>query len=273
VEALNLLETCVSEGIDALFLCAGHTDVLEAMKCRAERVQDRVEEANQRLFHKLRAGVRSGNLAGANLKRLLMEYAGQCSHEGSGQSVGYDALDALVSGVLLDATVPEAERQPEPEMVFYQPVPARVILELVERADFREEDVFYDLGSGLGQVVILVNLLSGVRSKGVEFEPVYCNYARQRAEALNLSGVEFVNADARDADFSDGTAFFLYTPFRGAMLRAVLERLRGEARTRRIGVYTYGPCTAEVARQRWLHPTDRNRNHPYKLAAFTSTQD
>ena len=72
-------------------------------------------------------------------------------------------------------------------MVFYQPTPGRIIFELVERAALQKHDTFYDLGSGLGQVVILVSLLSGARAKGIEFDPAYCEYARRcatRAESF-----------------------------------------------------------------------------------------
>ena len=63
-------------------------------------------------------------------------------------------------------------------MIYYQKTPARIILELVKKAAFQPGDVFYDLGSGLGQAAILVNLLASVISKGVEFEPAYCHYAK-----------------------------------------------------------------------------------------------
>ena len=130
-------------------------------------------------------------------------------------------------------------------MVSYQPSPARVILELVEKANLKPEDVFFDVGSGLGQVAILVALLSGARAKGVEFEPAYCDYARQCAKELNLSHVEFINMDASEMDYSDGTVFYIYTPFEGKLLDKLLEKLKGEAHKRMIWVYTYGPCTVQ----------------------------
>jgi SAM-dependent methyltransferase len=145
-----------------------------------------------------------------------------------------------------------------------------MIFELVEKAHLTGEDVFYDLGSGLGQVSLLVNLLSGVTAKGVEFEPAYCDYARARAADLHLSGVEFINVDARQADYSDGTVFFMYTPFEGKMLQEVLEKLRLEAQRRRISLFTYGPCTPQVSRQNWLKRVDQNGDHLYKLGVFQS---
>jgi hypothetical protein len=74
--------------------------------------------------------------------------------------------------------LPAQIKEREPGMIYYQKTPARIILELVKKAAFQPGDVFYDLGSGLGQAAILVNLLASVISKGVEFEPAYCHYAK-----------------------------------------------------------------------------------------------
>ena len=48
-------------------------------------------------------------------------------------------------------------------------------------------------------------------------------------QELNLSEVDFINVDAREAEYADGTVFFLYTPFEGKMLLEVLGRLKEEA--------------------------------------------
>src|SRR5206468_2904352 len=116
------------------------------------------------------------------------------------------------------ATRPDATRGSDPEMVHYEPTPARVILDLVDHAGLRADDVLYDLGSGLGQVVILVNLLTGIPTRGVECQSALCAAARGYAEGLGLWDVAFVEADARAVDFADGTMFYLFTPFRGRML-------------------------------------------------------
>jgi hypothetical protein len=82
--------------------------------------------------------------------------------------------------------------------------------------------------------------------------------------------VTFVNADAREADYADGTVFFMFTPFKGAILDAVLARLEQEARERPIVVCTYGSCTLYVAEQAWLNSVDDNADHEFKLAVFDS---
>jgi hypothetical protein len=77
-----------------------------------------------------------------------------------------------------------------------------------------------------------------------------------------------VNLDAREADYAGGTVFFMFTPFVGSMLQAVLDRLYREAKRRPIRVCTFGPCTLEVAKQPWLKSMDGNADHEFKLAVF-----
>jgi hypothetical protein len=63
----------------------------------------------------------------------------------------------------------------------------------------------------------------------------------------------------------------MYTPFEGRLLQQVLEKLHRESRRRMIRLFTYGPCTATVSRQRWLKRLDRQSvNQNYRLGAFNS---
>ena len=270
LKALEAIESSILEQVDHLRVAHDNTETLVVVKERAELLGSRLEAVDERLFHTLREDIRSGALRGLTLRRQFEAYAG-CGRSGRVQNRDiYDSLDALVGGVLLAGAAPGEPAPPGPEMVPYQPTPARIVFELVDMADFRAHDVLYDLGSGLGQVVILANLLSGVRAKGVEVDPAYCAYARRCAHDLSLSGVSFIHADARQADYGDGTVFFLYTPFEGNMLQQVLDQLKGEAETRTIRIYTYGPCTFVVSHQDWLRPVGLETNHVDRLAAFRS---
>ena len=237
------------------------------LKDRAERLRNRLEETNARLFRKLRAQIKSGSLTGEKLKRELEKYGGD-----SGDSGRYDGLDVLVGGLLRLNTPPQETQPREPEMVFYQPTSAHIILELVEKMPIPSDAVFYDLGSGLGHVCILVNLLTGARTKGVEREPAYCDYARRCASRLNLSRVEFINGDARTADYSDGTIFFMYTPFRGGLLEEVLRKLRRESDKRTLRICAYGPCALDLSNQTWLRRVDQNPNTEHALAIFETAK-
>ncbi len=110
-----------------------------------------------------------------------------------------------------------------------------------------------DLGAGLGHVSLLVGMLTGAQCTGIEIDGAYVACARECAERLGLSGrVTFAEEDARQADLSGGTVFYLYTPFTGGVLRTVLDRMRDEAERRAIRVCSLGPCTEVMAQERWL---------------------
>jgi SAM-dependent methyltransferase len=219
---------------------------------------------NHASLETMRGELRDGSLRGAALRARLEDCA-------SRSRSGYDDLDEFVSDLLLDEPVPEPRRTLEPGMVQYQPTPIRVVLALLDHAHVDKDDVFFDIGSGLGQVPILVHLLTGATAVGVEFEPAYCGYARQRALDLNLDRVIFRNEDARAADYHDGTVFFLYTPATGEMLQELLERIRRHTSARQIRVLTYGPCTEAVAALRWLAPTGPAAADLESIGSFVSS--
>jgi len=270
-EALDHLEFHILDRIEGLLQAPNPPTELLPLQGRAEDVKRRLEAIDAALFQRLRADIRAGRCRGASLLALITTYVGRGTNgEQAQQKIGYDTLDVFTNGLFPDLALPSETQTREPEMVFYQKTPARIIFELVEKAQLTSEDVLYDLGSGLGHVAILVNLLSGATAKGVEVEPTYCAYANACAAELNLSRVTFIQADARTADYSDGTVFFLYTPFEGRMLQEVLERLRVEARSRSIRLFTYGPCTLHLAQQDWLQCVDPTAIDLYRLAEFRS---
>jgi SAM-dependent methyltransferase len=242
----------------------------EEIERRAALLRERLEGANGRLFRQLRADVRSTGYSPAALRRLLDRQTAYSPRDTGHLHLRYEPLDELLAGVLLADALPAETVEREPEMVHYEPVPASVILELVDRIPFTAEDVFYDLGSGPGRVVVLVHLLTGVRARGVEIEPAYCAYARTATEQLGLAGVESIHADARTVPLDEGTIFFLFTPFWGKILQSVLERLYQVARRREIRIGAYGTCVRRLAEQRWLQQTRAGPDDEYRLAIFES---
>lgn len=222
---------------------------------RANAMVARLEAVNAEVCQAMRSEIRQGGVPGWLLEQIAM-----CSRGGDSafplRDEGYDYLDAAVAGILPFGE-PEAEiGELAEEMVFYQPTPARHIFDLIGRAALTEGDVLVDLGSGLGHVPLLVVLCTKARSIGIEYEAAYVDCARQCGAALNLSRATFVRQDAREADFSCGTLFYLYTPFSGGILRTVLDALRCEAARREIRIGTYGPCTSVVAEESWLEAVD-----------------
>ena len=271
MEVIDFIEFQIIDQIGDLLRKTAQPGQLILLKSRAEQIRSDLEEIDSRLFQRLQANIREEAYTGAAFKDLITEYVDLTVDQTEDpEEIGYDTLDLFINGLFQFQTMPEPTKDLEPEMVFFQKTPARVVFELVEQSHFTEEDVFFDLGSGLGQVAILVNLLAGIAVKGIEFEPAFCDYARNCTTELNLSNVTFINVDARKADYSEGTIFFMFTPFKGEILQEVLAILRKESLSRKIKIITYGPCTAQVALQSWLDVANPGGNDIYKLVVFSS---
>jgi hypothetical protein len=221
---------------------------------RAEKIRECLEAANLEFYATIRAEIRRG--AGADALLRWAHPGGEIEEAGvSPIGMGFDFLDELISGVLQLEEPDDGQLRREAEMVFYQPTPARHIFNLMRLTALTADDVLVDIGSGLGHVPLVISIYTEARAIGIELEGAYVDRARQCAERLGLKRVAFLQEDARAADFSSGTVFYFYTPFTGAMLRAVLDRLKCEAASRQIRVCTYGPCTPVIAGESWLEAT------------------
>ena len=227
--------------LDRLELHAEGNDDAQ-LQARAEVLRASLEAINGRLYAALRQDMRQGRNAFAPWIDAL---------EPAPAGDGYDYRDDLVSGVLALDEPDEVAPLP-PEMVFYQPTPARHIFELIRRAALGERDVVMDLGAGLGIVPMLVAMATAARAIGVEREAAYVDAARQCARNLGIARASFECRDAREADFSAATLFYLYTPFTGEVMRSVLDAIRQEAAGRPVRIASFGPCTQVLAAESWL---------------------
>src|ERR1700722_1891997 len=218
---------------------------------QARAIHGRLEAVNCELYQSIRHEIQRG-VRPDTLLQWVHPSTGTPDVVGLAHSMGYDYLDELIIGVLQLEEPSAVGVQRGPEMVFYQPTPARHIFSLLGIAALTATDVLVDLGSGLGHVQLLASICTRARSIGIELEGAYVDCARRSAKRLNLNKVTFVRQDARAADLSSGTVFYLYTPFTGSILCAVLNLLRREAANREIRICTFGPCTTVVAEERWL---------------------
>jgi len=221
-------------------------DVLPpSLRPSSEALMAELESVNHLLFQSIRHAIRHGE--GAETLRTWVASL----HRSSAEGEGYGPLDTLISGVL-DFEEPPDALELAPEMVFYQPTPAQDIFDFIDQASLTPQDVVMDLGAGLGHVTLLTAICSRARCVGIELQPAYVSGAGQCAEKLQVHNAQFIAQDVREADMSDGTMFYLYTPFTGGILRTVLDMLRREAESRAIRVCTLGPCTDVVASESWL---------------------
>lgn len=243
---------------------------LAALYQQATAMQSQFKSIDETLFQRVRADLLAGDYSRAELRTLFGQFTDYAPGQQPQPDYEYNGLDILLEQVLLPAPFPTESRERAPGMIRYEATPAKIILELVDSLHFTPQDVFVDLGSGLGLVVILVHMLTGTRAIGIEYDPVYCAYAQARAAELSLTEATFINADARESDLSQGSIFYLFTPFINEVFEAVIERLRRLAKIRPIYICSYGTCTIELNTLPWLQIRDPAMEHDFKLAIFSS---
>lgn len=175
--------------------------------------------------HAARAEIQAGRLRGAALLALI-------------RSLPFLERDAWIDALLgIDPPPPDVPDLPH-GAVPYLPCGVEEIVAMVVDVPLRADEHFVDLGSGLGRVVMLAHLLSGVRASGIELQAHLVRSAEVRASELALP-VSFVHANAAETAL-EGSVFFLYAPFNGDMLVRVLRSLEDVARRRRIVLCAVG---------------------------------
>lgn len=248
----------------------GYASNLDAQFQQALTLREQLSEVNDTLFQRVRSDLQSGNFSLQSLRAFFNNFTGYVPRKPHQPDYEYDGLDVLLEQVLFPGRPPSESQQRASGMIRYEATPARIILELIDTVKFLPEDVFVDIGSGFGLVVMLINLLTGVKSVGIEFDPAYCEYAQSCVTEMNLNDVTFIQADARKADLNAGTIFYLFTPFVNEIFESVLERLRYTAIRKPIYLCSYGTITYDLVKLPWLQLVDPAMEHDFKLAVFTS---
>jgi hypothetical protein len=175
----------------------------------------------------LRAAILGGGLRGA---ALLAELE-RCDEARRDRWI--EALLGIAAPV---QRAPIADR----DLIGYQPSGVGAVLALIRDVPIGKRDVFVDIGSGLGKVTMLVHLLCGASTLGLERDAALVARARERARALALSGVSYVHGDARDTVPEGGSIYFMYAPVTGRALERVMARLEATTRGRPVVVCSLG---------------------------------
>jgi hypothetical protein len=205
---------------------------------RIAAVRAALRALDERDFGTLRAELEAGRLTVADWRARM---ATTPSYE----------IDAWTRTLFGFQDVPDTTVALSADMVSYVATHVQQIAEMA--AELGPSDVFYDLGSGLGFVPILVSWISGARAVGIELEPRFVAFARERAAALGLADrVRFVEGDLREATRDDATAVFLFYPVRGALLAQVIERVRLGVEGRAVRVYSLGLSGPPLVAQPWI---------------------
>jgi len=135
------------------------------------------------------------------------------------------------------------------------------------------EDVFYDIGCGMGRILCVAAQQPLRRCVGIELQEPLCEIARRNAARLRRrkAPIEIVRGDATTVDLSDGTIYFMFNPFGPETLRDTLENIRGShsKNPRPIKlVYYHAKYKSVIDDMEWLvkmHDFDRFGGHPVTI--------
>lgn len=135
------------------------------------------------------------------------------------------------------------------------------------------EDVFYDIGCGMGRILCVAAQHPVRKCVGVELQQPLCQIARRNAASLRgrKAPIEIVCGDATTVDLSDGTIYFMFNPFGPETLRDTLANIRGSLsqNPRDIKVvYYHAKYQSVIDDMEWLvkvHEFEQFGGHPVTM--------
>jgi 16S rRNA G966 N2-methylase RsmD len=163
------------------------------------------------------------------------------------------------------------------ERVYYVPANWLTLRRVLRPRDVSNSDVFIDLGSGKGRMVLEAARYPFSRVIGVELAEPLHNVARANVGAARMrrrcNNIQLICCDVLDYDIPDDVSVvFLNNPFRGAIFEQVIENLIAshDRRPRKIRIIYYNPTehdylmrTGRFVRERTVHRELRRSDNPF----------
>ncbi|MFZ5893626.1 MAG: hypothetical protein ACOY0T_21365 [Myxococcota bacterium] len=175
--------------------------------------------------------------------------------------------DAWLDRVLELGELPEDSRDLPRGCVPYLPCSINTLLRMIELADIQCDDVFVDIGSGVGRATAATHFLTGAGAIGIEVQSAFVHSSRELATRLNAPRISTVEGDATKLTryIVIGSVFFLYCPFSGSRIDQVLDHIEQIAQTRAVRV-----CSVDLPlpSRPWLTPVSISGD----LAVYRSCQ-
>lgn len=139
----------------------------------------------------------------------------------------------------------------------YEPMAYSVMRKYAAVLKPTSQDVVYDIGCGLGRVLFFFATLGVKECVGLEISKELVDLAQQNVQKYRGRPCTFriVLADAAEADYSQGTIYWMYNPFGDVTMRVVLERIRATLQTqpRPIKILYANPRVEHVLEEaKWL---------------------
>ena len=113
------------------------------------------------------------------------------------------------------------------DQIKYVPIDYLALAYLFKPMMFARQDVFVDIGCGLGRAVLMASRRPIQHAIGVEYDQNLSKRARENAARLRgrRAPVDILCMDAIEADYSAATIIWMYNPFGEQTMKAVLDRI------------------------------------------------
>lgn len=194
---------------------------------------------------------------------------------GSDEQMDSVAIDHLIGikpeQVERDVDMRKLEQQYGHEQFPYQGTPYEFIRQFLKELNLTDQDVLYDLGCGYGRVLLYGAMTTPGKYRGIEIVPERVVAANAIKDKFNLDNVDFRQGNVLEQDYTDGSVFFLFSPFTRETLEKVGEQLKQLAKTKKIRVVSLGPSTSYFNSQPWLCSVEfGSKERPWDLTIYES---
>jgi SAM-dependent methyltransferase len=152
-------------------------------------------------------------------------------------------------GIRTSGWRPHVGNEHDPDWrVEYVPTAYAVLGRLFRRVGLGPDDVFLDLGAGLGRAVFAAAWAGAGRALGVEIDPLLVRGARDNLARSRLAHrrIEFLEQGADGYPQEESTVIFMFNPFGAGTMRAVGRRIQEglAAHPRRLRIVYLNPFFA-----------------------------
>ena len=145
--------------------------------------------------------------------------------------------------------------------LWYAPPDYRYLRRIMRMLRPGTQDVFYDIGSGMGRVLCVAARGRIKKVVGIELDRPLCEIARENVNRMRgqQTPIDVRCEDASSADLSDGTIYYLHNPFGPETMRDVLMSIHRSLadRSRQIRIVYHNSVHEDLLRSsEWLELTD-----------------
>lgn len=191
------------------------------------------------LYRTTPAELRSQMLAGQDIRKSLLRALRLRVDAETGTTLKKDEADEFFNQLIGFHEVADHDANLPADSTPYVATSVSAILKMLSVIKPGQDDVLCDVGAGLFRIPILVNLLTGIDTIGVEMDTELCREARSAIDSCQLDRVELIEGDACGVDLSRASIFSFNLPFEEASFNHFIRKLGEYSDTRPITIYPY----------------------------------